>query len=65
MRAKTHKSSVKRIKITNGGDKSKGKLMVERANVQHRMIGKQRERTLKARKMTVLSSVHNKFKSVI
>lgn len=64
-KAKTHKSSVKRIKITAGGDLSKGKLIVRRKNRKHRMIGKQRERVLKGRTDTVLKSSHLKFKIVL
>jgi ribosomal protein L35 len=64
-RAKTHKTTKKRIKVTNGGDLSKGKLLINRPNRQHRMIGKSRSRVLKGKKSTVLSAGHTKFRTVI
>jgi ribosomal protein L35 len=65
MRAKSHKSTVKRIKITNGSDPKTGKLLINRNNKQHRMIGKSRVRVLKGKKSTVLNEVHSKFRSVL
>jgi ribosomal protein L35 len=52
LRSKPRKGAVKRIKITNGGDLSKGKLLVDRINDNHRLIKKSRVRKLKARKKT-------------
>ncbi|MGL4759745.1 MAG: hypothetical protein ACRCXZ_10530 [Patescibacteria group bacterium] len=65
MRAKTRKGVVKRIKISNGGDKSKGKLIVNRINDNHRLIKKSRNRKLKAKKNSVLNKSFNKYKSVM
>ena len=62
MRSKTHKATSKRVKISNGGDISKGKLQVNRNNTAHRNIKKQRERLLKSKRSTVLSKVHDKLK---
>jgi len=62
MRAKTHKGLVKRIKISNGGDLDKGKLITNRINKGHRNIKKQRERLLKSRRSTTLSGIHKKLK---
>lgn len=64
-RAKTHKTTQKRIKVSNGGDLSKGKLLVSRPNLQHRLIGKSRSRKLKGKTATVLSKTYAKFRSVI
>jgi ribosomal protein L35 len=64
-RAKTHKSSKKRIKVTNGGDLKIGKLMINRANRQHRMIGKSRSRVLSGKKYKVLASCYNKLRAII
>lgn len=64
-KAKTHKASVKRIKVTKGGDKLTGKLLVSRSNRSHRMIGKQRERMLKGKTTTNLATSHDKFRKVI
>jgi ribosomal protein L35 len=65
MRAKTNKSIKKRLKITKGGDLEEGKMLTNRNNRQHRMIGKSRVRVLKGKKSTVLSSVHQKLKKLI
>jgi ribosomal protein L35 len=65
MKPKTRKGAVKRIKVTNGVDLSKGKLMVNRTNDNHRLIRKQRERMLKARKAGALSPIFNKLKAII
>jgi ribosomal protein L35 len=65
MKPKTRKGAVKRIKVTNGGDLSKGKLMVNRTNDNHRLIKKQRERMLKSKKAGELSAIFNKLKSIM
>jgi ribosomal protein L35 len=65
MKPKTRKGAVKRIKVTNGGDLSKGKLLVNRTNDNHRLIRKQRERMLKAKKAGKLSSIFNKLKAIM
>jgi ribosomal protein L35 len=65
MRAKTRKGIVKRVRLSNGGDKKIGKLIVNRINDNHRLIKKSRTRKLKAKKNTVLPKSFNKFKSVI
>ena len=65
MKPKSRKGAVKRIKVTNGGDLSKGKLMVNRTNDNHRLIKKQRERMLKAKKASSLSSIYNKLKAIM
>lgn len=64
-KAKTHKSSKKRIKVTNGGDLAKGKLMIAKSFRQHRMIGKSRSRVLKGRKYTELHKCYDKLKAII
>jgi len=63
MRAKTHKGTIKRIKVSNGGDLESGKLITNRINKAHRNIKKQRERLLKSKRSTTLNSIHNKLKS--
>ncbi len=65
MRAKSHKGASKRIKVTNGGDMDSGKLITNRINKGHRNIKKQRERSLKAKRSTTLSAIHNKLKSIL
>ncbi|MBC7472052.1 MAG: 50S ribosomal protein L35 [candidate division SR1 bacterium] len=65
MKPKTRKGAVKRIKVTNGGDLSKGKLLVNRTNDNHRLIKKQRERMLKSKKAGELSSIFNKLKAIM
>lgn len=65
MRAKTHKATQKRIKVTKNGDIQEGKLLVNRPNRQHRMIHKSRSRVLKGRKTTVLTKIHNKLRAMI
>jgi ribosomal protein L35 len=64
MRPKTKKGVVKRIKVTKGGAKG-AKLVVNRINDNHRLIGKPRSRTLKAKRSTTLSKSAEKFKTVI
>jgi ribosomal protein L35 len=65
MKPKTRKGAVKRIKVTNGGDLAKGKLLVNRTNDNHRLIKKQRERMLKSKKAGELSSIFNKLKAIM
>ncbi len=65
MRAKTHKGTKKRIKITNGGDLKKGKMLSNRPNDNHRNIGKQRERLLRSRRSTKLSQTHVNLKKIM
>jgi ribosomal protein L35 len=64
-RAKTRKAVVKRVKITNGGDKKVGKLIVSRINNSRLHLKKSRQVKLRARKGTVLSAVHNDLKKVL
>ena len=65
-RPKPRKGAVKRIKVSNGGDTSKGKLVVGRINKAHRNINKSRTRLLKAKKSTVLSkAISRKLKKII
>lgn len=64
-RAKTRKAVIKRVKVTNGGDTAKGKLIVNRVNNARLHIKKRRATKLKARKNTVLSSVHSALRNVI
>lgn len=64
-RAKTHKGTVKRVKLTNGGDKKTGSLMINRIGDNHRNIGKSRSRLLKAKRSTKLGGYLNKLKRVI
>jgi ribosomal protein L35 len=66
MRAKSRKSIVKRIKLTNGGDMKTGKIVINRINDNHRMIKKSRTRTLKAKKNTILTGkAFNKYKKAM
>jgi len=64
-RPKPRKGAVKRIKVSNGGDLSKGKLMINRINKAHRNINKSRTRLLKAKRPTVLSKTLRKLKKII
>ncbi len=57
---KSHGSLTKRVRKTPSD-----KLISKRTNVAHRMIKKPRERVLRAKRKTVLSSAHKKFLSVI
>lgn len=65
MRAKSRKSVVKRIKVTNGGDILKGKLMVGRINNSRLHIKKRRKVKLRAHKDTVLNAVHSKLRVLL
>jgi ribosomal protein L35 len=66
MRAKSRKSIVKRIRLTNGGDMKTGKIVVNRINDNHRLIKKSRTRKLKAKKNTILTGkAFNKYKSAM
>jgi ribosomal protein L35 len=65
MKAKTHKASKKRIKVTMGGDVLLGKLMINRSNRQHRMIGKSRSRVLRGKKYKELAPGFNKLRAII
>jgi len=66
MRAKRHKGTVKRVRVTNGGDLSKGKVKIGRRNAAHRLIKKSGEKKLRARKTTVVAnSVARKLKKMI
>jgi ribosomal protein L35 len=65
MRAKTHKGTVKRIKITNGGNLETGKMVIGRINDNHRNIGKSRERLLRGRRSTTLGKTFKKLKAVM
>jgi len=65
MRAKSRKSVVKRIKVTNGGDPMKGKLMVSRINNSRLHIKKRRSVKLRANKDTVLNAVHSKLRVLL
>lgn len=64
-KAKSHKGTVKRIKITKGKDPFTGVLMIDRINNNHRNIGKKRERLLKGRRSTKLKKMYNKLRSVL
>jgi ribosomal protein L35 len=64
-KAKTHKGTVKRIKITNGSDPNTGILMINRINDNHRNIGKSRTRLLKAKRKTKLHKGYKKLRSII
>jgi len=57
---KSHGGLTKRVRKTPSD-----KLISKRTNVAHRMIKKPRERVLRAKRKTVLSSAHKKFLSVI
>jgi ribosomal protein L35 len=62
MRAKTHKGTQKRIKITNGGDLKKGLMLANRPGDNHRNIKKTRERLLRARRASNISKAHASLK---
>ena len=62
MKAKTHKGTQKRIKISNGGDLKKGKMLSDRAGDNHRNVKKSRERLLRARRNSKVSKAHVKLK---
>jgi hypothetical protein len=64
-RAKSRKSVRKRVKLTNGGDKKKGKLIVNRINNSRLHLKKSRKVKLRAKTDTVLSEVHDKLKKLI
>lgn len=65
VKAKTRKAVKKRVKITNGGDKKKGKLVVNRINNSRLHIKKSRKIKLRAKKDTVLSDVHSDLRKVL
>lgn len=62
---KTKKGAKKRLTLTNPKDSTKSKLVVSRINNAHRLINKQSERKLKAKRKTTLSKIANKFKAFI
>ena len=64
-KAKSHKGTVKRIKITNGGNPYTGSLMIGRIGDNHRNIGKSRSRLLKAKRSTKLKKMYKKLRSVL
>lgn len=64
-RAKPRKAVKKRIKVTNGGDVLKGKLIVNRINNSRLHIKKSRSAKLRARRDTVLSNVHSDLRKVL
>lgn len=64
-RAKSRKAVRKRVKVTNGGDKKKGKLIVNRVNNARLHLKKSRKVKLRAKTDTVLSEVHGKLKKVL
>ncbi len=59
-RSKSHKATKKRIKVS-----ANGKILLNRTNKQHRMIGKSRSRTIKGKKLTIASTTLNKFRDII
>ncbi len=63
-RAKPRKGAKKRFKPSGAKDSSETKLQTKRINNAHRLIGKSRERKLKAAKPTIISKVHQKFKEL-
>jgi len=65
MRSKTKKSVSKRLKVTNGGDLIKGKLILNRAGDNHYNTRKSRSRTIKAKRDVIADKIHNKLKAVI
>jgi ribosomal protein L35 len=65
MKPKTRKGAVKRIKITNGGNASIGKMLANRPNDNHRLIRKPRTRKLKAKKATKISNSFSKLKAIM
>lgn len=65
MRPKRHKGTVKRVKVTKGGDTNKGKLLINRINKGHRLIKKSRTRKLKAKTATTLGKTADKLRKVL
>jgi ribosomal protein L35 len=61
---KTHKGTVKRVKLTKGGS-FEGNLVIGRIGDNHRNIGKSRSRLLKAKRTTTLGGYHKKLKRVL
>lgn len=55
----------KRIKVTNGGNVKKGKMMVGVIGRCHRMIKKRRVTVLGGKRRTVLSKAHARYKSML
>jgi len=64
-RAKSKKAIRKRVKLTNGGDKKKGKLIVNRINNSRLHLKKSRTVKLRAKRDTVLSEVHEDLKKAL
>lgn len=65
MRAKRHKGTVKRVKLSKGSDKNEGKLMINRINKGHRLIKKTGERKLRSQRSTVISKAYDKLRKVL
>jgi ribosomal protein L35 len=64
-RAKTHKGAKKRIRISNGGDKSKGLLMVNRINHNHLQNKKARKVNLRFKRDTALGKTAKRLKKLL
>lgn len=56
----------KKIKVTNGGDPKKGKMMIGVIGRCHRMIKKRRQNVLSGKRKTALNeSVHARYKTML
>jgi ribosomal protein L35 len=64
-KAKTRGGISKKIKITNGGDTKKGKMMIGVIGRCHRMIKKRRVTVLAGKKRSSLAPAHDRYKSML
>jgi ribosomal protein L35 len=65
-KSKSRGAISKKIKLTNGGDKSKGKFKIGTIGRCHRMIKKNRQRVLNGKKKTMLNmSTSSRFKTML
>ena len=64
-RSKTRKGARKRIKVSNGGDKNKGSLIVNRVNRNHLQVKQSRKVKLRYKRNTTLGKAAEKLKAII
>jgi ribosomal protein L35 len=65
-KAKSRGAISKKIRITNGGDTKKGKMIIGVIGRCHRMIKKNRQRVLAGKRKTILNeSVHERYRTML
>lgn len=65
-KSKSRGAISKKIRVTNGGDISKGKFSIGAIGRCHRMIKKNRQRVLSGKKKTIMNGkVHARYKTML